>query len=89
MDVIKGSALTKDKNSENVPYLQITEVVLVHSNIFNNNYQQDPRVLYTVALIKSSGQLLDISPKNFMVLKFFMQIFHMLKYGLLIKILNR
>ena len=39
--------ITKDKNSENVPHLEITEVVLVNFNIVNNDYQQDLRVLYT------------------------------------------
>ena len=33
------SKITKDENDEYVPYLEIIEVVLVHSNIFNNNYQ--------------------------------------------------
>ena len=33
--------ITKDKNGENVPHLEITEVVLVHCNIANNDYQQD------------------------------------------------
>ena len=28
----------EDKNSENVPYLEITEVVLVHFNIVRNDY---------------------------------------------------
>ena len=37
--------INKDKNGENVPYLEITEVVLVHCNIVNNDYQQDSRVL--------------------------------------------
>ena len=32
---------TKDKNGENVPHLEITEVVLVRCNIVNNDYQQD------------------------------------------------
>ena len=41
------SKITKDKNGENVPYLEITEVVLVHCNIIKNNYQQNSRVLYT------------------------------------------
>ena len=39
-----GSAkniITKDKNCENVPHLEITEVILVHFNIVNNDYQQD------------------------------------------------
>ena len=35
---------TKDKNGENVPHLEITEVVLVHFNMVNNDYQHDSRV---------------------------------------------
>ena len=59
------SKIAKDKNGENVPYLQITEVLLIHCNVVNNSYQQNSRVLYTFVLNKSFGQLLDISPKNF------------------------
>ena len=33
--------MTKIENGENVPRLEITEVVLVHYNIVNNGYQQD------------------------------------------------
>ena len=33
--------ITKDENGENVPHLEITEVLLIHCNIVNNNYQQD------------------------------------------------
>ena len=32
--------ITKDKNDENIPHLETTEVVLVHCNIANNSYQQ-------------------------------------------------
>ena len=39
--------ITKDKNGENVHHLENTEVILVHCNIFNDDYQQDSRVLYT------------------------------------------
>ena len=39
--------ITKDKNGENVPHLEITEVVLIHCNIVNNDYQKDSRVLCT------------------------------------------
>ena len=39
--------ITQDKNGENVPRLGIIEVVLVHCNIVNNDYQQGSRVLYT------------------------------------------
>ena len=33
--------IAKDENCENVPHLEIIEIVLVHCNIVNNNYQQD------------------------------------------------
>ena len=82
------SKITKDENGENVPHLEITKVVLIHCNIVNNDYRQDSRVLYTFAPNKSFGQLLNISPKNFTFLKNLIQNFHILKYGLLIKILN-
>ena len=53
--------ITKDKNGENVQipelHLQITEVVLVHCNIVNNDYQQDSRVLYTFVPNKPFGSL--------------------------------
>ena len=65
------SKITKDENGENVSHLEITEVVLIHCNIVNNDYQQDSRVLYTFVPNKSFGQLLDISPKNFLFLKTF------------------
>ena len=65
------SKITRDKNGENVPLLEITEVVLIHCNISNNDYQQVSRVLYTFVPNKSFGQLLDISPKSFIFLKTF------------------
>ena len=70
-----------------MPHLEITKVVLVHCNIVNNDYQQYSRVLYTFVPNKSFGQILHISPKYFG--KLLVQNFHILKYGLLIKILNR
>ena len=63
--------ITKDKNCENVPHLQIAEVVLVPCNIVNNDYQQDSRVLYTFVPNKPFGSLLEISPKNHIFLKTF------------------
>ena len=56
--------ITADKNGENVPHLEIAEVVLVHCNIVNNDYQQDSRVLYTFVPNKAFGSLLDTSPSN-------------------------
>ena len=52
---ITENKITTDKNGENVPHLEITEVVLVHCNIVNNDYQQDSRVLYTFAPSKPFG----------------------------------
>ena len=61
--------ITKDKNGENVPHLEITEVVLVHCDIVNNDYQQDSRVLYTFVRNKPFGSLLEIYPTNHIFLK--------------------
>ena len=65
------SKINKDKNGENVPHLQITEVVLVHCNIVNNDYQQDSRVLYKLFSCKSFGQLLSISLNKIFIFKDF------------------
>ena len=64
------SNTSKDKNDENVLHLEITEVVLIHCYIVNNDYQQDSRVLCTF-VPNSFGKLLDISPKHFIFLKAF------------------
>ena len=40
--------INKDKRGENVPHLEITELILAHCNIVNNDYQQDSRVLYII-----------------------------------------
>ena len=66
-----GNKISKDKNCQNVPHLEIAEVVLVHYNIVNNNYLQNSRVMYTFVPNKSFGQLLDILPKNLIFLKTF------------------
>ena len=52
-------------------HLEINEVVLVHCNIVDNNYQHDSRVLYKFVPDKSLGQLVVILPKIFMFLKSF------------------
>ena len=65
------SKITKDKNGENVPHLGISEVLLVHCNIVNNDYQQGSRVLYTFVPNKPFGNLLEIAPTNFIPLKTF------------------
>ena len=52
-------------------HLKINEVALTHRNVVSNDYQQDSRVLCTFVSNKSFGQLLDISPQNFIFLKTF------------------
>ena len=63
------SKITRDKNGENVSHLETTDVVLIHCNIVNNNYQQNSRILYTFVPNKSFDQLLDITPKKFYIFK--------------------
>ena len=55
--------ITEDGNGQNVPHLEIMEVVLIHCNVINNSHQFFPT--------KSFGQLLDISPENVTFLKTF------------------
>ena len=62
---LQGSAeskITKDKNGENVPHLEVVELVLVYCNLVNNDYQQDSRILYTFVPNKTFGSLLGILP---------------------------
>ena len=55
-----GSKTTKDKNGENVPDLEVVELVLVHCHLVNNDYQQDSRILNTFVPNKPFGSLLEI-----------------------------
>ena len=64
------SKITKDKNGEEVPHLEIVELALVHCNLVNNDYQQDSRILYTFVPNKF-GSLLKISPTYQVFLKTF------------------
>ena len=82
------SKITKDKNGEIVLHSKITEVVLIHFNIINNDYQEDSRVLYIFVPNKAFGQLLDISLKNFIFLKTFNLEFSYIEVWFMIKILN-
>ena len=41
------SKITKHKNGENVPHLEIAELILIHCSLVHNNYQQNSRRLYT------------------------------------------
>ena len=58
-----ASKIKRDKNGENVSYLETAEVVIIHCNVFNNSYQQNSRFLYTFGPNKSFSQLLVFHPK--------------------------
>ena len=59
------SKITKEKNGGNIPHLEISELILIHCNLVNNNYQQNSRILYTFTPDKSFGSLLQISPQPY------------------------
>ena len=73
------SKINKDKNGENLPNLELVEVVLVHSNLVNNDYQQESRILYTFVPDKTFGSLLEISPRNHVFLETFNSEFREIK----------
>ena len=73
------SKINEDKNGENVPHLEVVELVLVHCNVVNNDYQQDSRILYTFVPNKAFGSLLEISPTNHVFLKTFNSQFQEIK----------
>ena len=56
--------IDKTKSRKNVPSLEIVEVVLVHCNLVDNQYQQKSKVLYTFTLNKSYTYLLNVEPSN-------------------------
>ena len=60
--------IDQDKDGEIVPKLEAVEVVLVHSNLVNNNYQQASKVLFTFVPNKQFGQLINISPHSLVML---------------------
>ena len=57
-----------NENIENVPKLKSVEVVLVHCNLVNNNYQQASKVLFTFVPNKEFGQLINIAPHSLTML---------------------
>ena len=58
----------QDKYGEDVPKLESVEVVLVHCNLVNNNYQQASKVLFTFVQNKQFGQLIILSPHSLIML---------------------
>ena len=56
--------IDQNKNGELVPKLETIEVVLVHCNLVNNNYQQASKALFTFSPNKQFGQLIAITPHS-------------------------
>ena len=73
------SKITKDKNGDYVPHLEIVELVLVHYNLVNNDYQQDSRILYTFVPNKPFGSFSETSLTNHSFLKIFNSEFQVIK----------
>ena len=61
--------IEKTKNWENVPSLEVAEVVLVQCNLVDNQYQQKSQLLYTFTPNKSYAYLLNVEPSNLVFLK--------------------
>ena len=71
--------ITKEKNGP--PHIEHVKLI-VHSNIFNNDYQQDSRILYTFVPNKPFRSLLGISLRNHTFLKIFNSEFQEVKVWL-------
>ena len=67
------SKITKDKNGEDVPHVEIAELVLVHCNLVNKDYQQNSRILYTFVSNRPFGSLLEVSPTSHIFFKLFQE----------------
>ena len=65
------SKITGEKNGEDIPHLEVVELVLIHSNIVNISYQRNSRILYTLVPNKPFGSLLEILASNHIFLKTF------------------
>ena len=60
--------VNQDKDGEDVPKLESVEVVLMHCNLVNNNYQEVSKVLLTFVSNKQFAQLINIAPHSLIML---------------------
>ena len=61
--------IDKSKNGENVPSLEVVEIVLLQCNLVYNQYLQKSDILYTFTSNKSYAYLLNVGPSNLVFLK--------------------
>ena len=66
---ITKKSIDKTKNGENVPSLEVVEIVLVQYNLVDNQYKQKSNILYIFATNESYAYLLNVKPSNLMFLK--------------------
>ena len=71
-----------------MPKLASVEVVLVHCNLVNKNYQQASKVLFTFVPNKQFGQLINISLHSLTILGTTNTEFSFIEVWLLIKIVS-
>lgn len=67
--VAKKKIIDITKNGENVPGLEVFEVVLVQYNLVDSQYQQMFEVVRTFTPNKFYEYLLNVGPTNLMFLK--------------------
>ena len=78
-EIVNNNHNNNKKNGENVSHLEVVELVVVHCNLVNNDYQQDSRIVYAFVPNKRFGSLEEISPKNHSFLKTFNSEFQEMK----------
>ena len=61
--------IDKTKNRENVPSLEVVEVVLVQCNLVDNQYQQNSEVWYTFKPNKFYTYVLNVEASNLVFFK--------------------
>ena len=80
--------MTRDENDRNAPHLKINEVVLIHGNSANKDYQQDSRFLYILVPNKSLSITRYFSEKKYVLKIFSLRISTYWGMGYWSKILN-
>ena len=63
------NVIAKNRNGENVPKLEIVDVISMHCNVVNNSYQQVSKVLFKFVADKELGQLITFAPHLLTMLK--------------------
>ena len=61
--------IDQNKDGEIVPKLETVEVVVVHCNLVNSNYQKASKVLFAFVPNKLFGQLITITPHSQAIFK--------------------